>query len=377
MRVAIIGQGYVGTELGKAAQRVGHDVVGIDINYARLESLIDIGYQTSSAFSEISNSDIVVLTVPTPLDENRKPDLSFIEQACDSMNPYLKDGALIINESTSYPGTLRDLISKKLGESRLYASAPERVDPGNLRWTIETTPRLLGALSQEALELAYKFYKTMTDEIVLVSSPEVAEAAKLFENTFRQVNIALVNEFAQIANALKIPTIETIEAAATKPYGFMKFLPGIGVGGHCIPIDPSYLSYKASQVGIRAKFINLANDVNLDMPYYVARKIDEVYSIRGKRVQVAGISYKENVSDIRESPALVLINELRDKGALVTWHDDHVKSYRDEVSQPIHEVNLGIICVGHAATNYSKWLNSGTTIIDVSSTPNTGFAKFL
>ena len=262
MRVAIVGQGYVGTELGLAANRAGHTVFGLDVSESRIAALKDVGYPTSTDYSAISEAEIVVITVPTPLNENREPDLSYIELACERMAPHLKAGTLVVNESTSYPGTLRELIAKILGDIYLYASAPERVDPGNKEWTIEKTPRLLGALSETALKKALEFYKSIAEKVVVVSSPEVAEAAKLFENTFRQVNIALVNEFAQIAEGLGIPTFETLEAANTKPYGFMKFLPGLGVGGHCIPIDPSYLSFKASQVGVEANFINLANQLD-------------------------------------------------------------------------------------------------------------------
>jgi UDP-N-acetyl-D-glucosamine dehydrogenase len=377
MRVAIVGQGYVGTELGLAANRAGHTVFGIDVSESRIAALKDVGYSTSTDYSAISETEIVVITVPTPLNENREPDLSCIELACESMAPRLKAGTLVVNESTSYPGTLRELIAKILGDKYLYASAPERVDPGNKEWTIEKTPRLLGALNEIALNKALEFYKSIAEKVVVVSSPEVAEAAKLFENTFRQVNIALVNEFAQIAEGLGIPTFETLEAANTKPYGFMKFLPGLGVGGHCIPIDPSYLSFKASQVGVEANFINLANQVNLNMPRYLVERLDNEHKLSGRSIQIAGIAYKPNVSDTRESPALALIELLKQKGAKVTWHDEIVKEYSGQKSDPLTSVDLGIICVAHDGANYQPWIQGKTKVIDVSPGPNIGFGKYL
>ena len=294
MRVAIVGQGYVGTAIGTAAKKAGHQVLGIETNEKKIQELTEIGYPVTSEYSKIKDSEVIILAVPTPLNERREPDLSFIESACNSIKPHIQKDTLIINESTSFPGTLRNVIAPILGDQYQYASAPERVDPANEKWDVTNTPRLIGGLTKVATENAKEFYQTISKEIIEVSSPEVAEAAKLFENTFRQVNIALVNEFAQIANALGIPTYETLAAAETKPYGFMKFLPSIGVGGHCIPVDPSYLSYKATQAGIDAKFINLANQVNLGMPEYVANRIESKHGIKNKTIQIAGIAYKPN-----------------------------------------------------------------------------------
>lgn len=377
MRVAIVGQGYVGTALAAAAKNAGHEVLGIEINQNRIDKLNSIGYPVTSDYSKVSDSEIVVLAVPTPLNQNREPDLSFLKTACISLKPHLKNSTLIINESTSYPGTLRNFIAPILGENHLYASAPERVDPGNAKWDISNTPRIIGALTEDAKEKTLNFYRSMTEEVIPVSSPEVAEAAKLFENTFRQVNIALVNEFAQIANALNLPTYETLEAANSKPYGFMKFLPSIGVGGHCIPVDPSYLSFKAAEVGIDAKFINLANQVNLGMPEYVARRLNDEHGLSGKTVQVAGIAYKPNTSDTRESPAITLITLLKSNGAQVSWHDNHVKEFEDQHSEPISKVDIGIICTAHDGVDYSVWKNSDTLVIDVSTATNLGWPKYL
>ena len=380
MRVAIIGQGYVGTAVGVSAHNAGHDVVGIEINPAKVSILQgSLGYQVGSDYQLAAGAQIVVIAVPTPLDEKRQPALSYVESACQSLKSVLTESVLVVNESTSFPGTLRNVIAPILGEAHLYASAPERVDPANEKWGIGNTPRLVAGMNSEATSRALDFYRSFCKEVVEVSTPEVAEAAKLFENTFRQVNIALVNEFAQIADALDISTIETLQAAATKPYGFMPFVPSIGVGGHCIPVDPSYLSYAAEQAGVEASFINLANKVNAGMPEYVAQRIAELLggSVSGKRIQIAGISYKSDVSDTRESPALSLISVLNGMGAEVTWHDEIVGEYGGERSKPLSEVDLGVIATAHSGVDFGPWKNSGVMVIDVSTAANTGWPKFL
>jgi UDP-N-acetyl-D-glucosamine dehydrogenase len=380
VRVAIIGQGYVGTAVGMAAHDAGHEVIGIEIDSKKRALLKDsLKYSVTDDYGIVAGTQIVVIAVPTPLNEQREPDLSFIRAACESLKSKLGESVLIINESTSFPGTLRKVIAPILGEGHMYASAPERVDPANENWGITNTPRLVSGLSPEATSKAMEFYKSFCKQVVEVSSPEVAEAAKLFENTFRQVNIALVNEFAQIADALNISTFETLEAAATKPYGFMSFMPSVGVGGHCIPVDPSYLSFAAEKAGVEAAFINLANNVNAGMPRYVASRIADLLggSVQGKKIQVAGISYKADVSDTRESPALVLIEVLREMGAVVSWHDEIVGEYGGEASKPLAEVNLGVIATAHSVVDYGPWKNSGVMVIDVSTSANTGWPKFL
>ncbi len=378
MRVAIIGQGYVGKALGIAAHSAGHSVVGVEIDESRVAALAGaIGYSVGSDFSSVAGSEVVVVAVPTPLDGNRIPDLSYVESACESVKSYVDVGTLIVNESTSFPGTLRNVIAPILGSDCLYASAPERIDPANEKWGIENTPRLIAGMSSEATSKALEFYRSFCKEVHEVSSPEVAEAAKLFENTFRQVNIALVNEFAQIANVLGISTNETLAAAATKPYGFMPFVPSIGVGGHCIPVDPSYLSYAAELAGVEASFINLANKVNISMPSYIASRIASLLggSVAGRRIQVAGIAYKADVSDTRESPALALISELRRLGAVVSWHDSVVGAWNGESSKALESVDLGVIATAHSGVDYGAW--SDSKVIDVSTAANTGWPKFL
>jgi UDP-N-acetyl-D-glucosamine dehydrogenase len=380
MRVAIIGQGYVGTALGSAASSAGHQVIGIENDPIKLQELSStLGYEVTGDYSKVSSSTILIVAVPTPLDEKREPDLSFVKSACQSLNAVLDSPALIINESTSFPGTLRNVIAPILGSKHLYASAPERIDPANETWGIENTPRLVAGLSEEATTKAIEFYGSFCKEVIPVSSPEVAEAAKLFENTFRQVNIALVNEFAQIADALGISTVETIKAASSKPYGFMPFMPSIGVGGHCIPVDPSYLSFAARQAGVDASFVDLANKVNALMPEYLAARIEKLLGgkLAGKKIQIAGISYKADVSDTRESPALALMAKLRELGADVTWHDERVGACNREKSRRLKAVDLGIIATAHSGVDYSAWKNSLSKVIDLSTASNTGWQKFL
>jgi UDP-N-acetyl-D-glucosamine dehydrogenase len=357
MRVAIIGQGYVGLTIAVDAATAGNQVVGFDVNPALVEQLnagvshiegisnaalagvIGSGaFKASTDASVLDACDVIVIAVPTPLDDDRNPDLSYVHAAADLIAAHVKSPALIVNESTSYPGTLRKEIAARItGVEHLFASSPERVDPGNTQWRTKNTPRLIGGLTPEAVAKAKEFYGSFCDSIIEVSSPEVAEAAKIFENTFRQVNIALVNEFAQIADALGISGREVIAAAATKPYGFMQFNPGPGVGGHCIPVDPSYLAHVANQVGVPATFIKRANEVNLAMPAYVVKRVvaGSGGSIAGKSVVVVGVSYKSNVADTRETPAADVIDLLRAQGATVTWHDEVVGSWRGESSSPL------------------------------------------
>jgi UDP-N-acetyl-D-glucosamine dehydrogenase len=368
MRVAIIGQGYVGLTIAVGAAGAGHTVVGFDVNEglvaplnsgkSHIEGISDSAlagfvsggtYLASTDAAKLNGADVIVIAVPTPLDADRNPDLSFVHAAANLIAENVKSPALIVNESTSYPGTLRNEIAARItGVGHLYASSPERVDPGNTQWGTKNTPRLIGGMTPEATTKAHEFYSTFCDEIIEVSSPEVAEAAKIFENTFRQVNIALVNEFAQIADALGISGREVIEAAATKPYGFMQFNPGPGVGGHCIPVDPSYLAHVANQVGVPATFIKRANEVNLAMPAFVVKQViaGSGGSIKGKNVVVVGVSYKSNVADTRETPAAAVVDLLRQEGAAVTWHDDLVGTWRGESSAPING-DIAVVVTRH------------------------------
>ena len=383
MRVAIMGQGYVGLTISMGAASAGHTIIGFDINDSlvtllnsgkshiegikdsQLTEFISSGnFSASSDPSVLDGCDVIVVAVPTPLDSDRNPDLSFIYAACDLINSHVKMPTLIVNESTSYPGTLRKEIAARITSVKhLFASSPERVDPGNVLWGTRNTPRLIGGLTPVAVTKAREFYASFCDSIIEVSSPEVAEAAKIFENTFRQVNIALVNEFAQISHALGISSREVIEAAATKPYGFMSFSPGPGVGGHCIPVDPSYLAHIANEVGVPATFIKRANEVNLAMPAYIVKRVvaGAGGSIVGKSVVVVGVSYKANVADTRETPAASVIDLLRAQGANVVWHDEVVGSWRGESSSALTVHDIAVLVTKHdgvseAAIRSSKFV---------------------
>jgi UDP-N-acetyl-D-glucosamine dehydrogenase len=353
MKIAIIGLGYVGRSIAQAALGAGHSVVGFETNSDVISALkISGDFKGTTDAALIGDAEVVVIAVPTPLDGARKPDLSAIHAACKTIIEHVMQPVLVINESTSYPGTLRNEIAAAIEEGtglgHLYASSPERVDPGNEKWTQKNTPRLLAGLTPEASALARKFYLTFCDEIIEVSTPEVAEAAKLFENTFRQVNIALVNEFAQISVALDIPTREVLDAAATKPFGFMSFQPGPGVGGHCIPVDPSYLAHVAEGAGVPATFIRYANEVNLGMPSYVVSRVAGNFgSLKGKKVVVIGVAYKANVSDTREAPAALVIEELKNLGADVYWHDPVVKNWNGQSSLDLKGFDVAIVVTKH------------------------------
>ncbi len=390
MKVSIIGQGYVGLTISVFAAD-HHQVVGFDKNQGVVDALnagkshiegvesVDLArhiangrYQATTKASEIAGSDVVVIAVPTPLTKDRKPDLAFVEAACKTIGENIEIPALIINESTSFPGTVRNLIKplveKYSGGSinHLYAVSPERVDPGRTDWNQKNTPRLYAGLTPEASAGVRDFYATFCDNLVEVSSPEVAESAKLFENTFRQVNIALVNEFAQIAHALGISVYETLDAAATKPYGFMKFMPSAGVGGHCIPVDPSYLADTAARVGVPATFIERANEVNLEMAAYVVDRVtaDNGGSLNGKSVQVVGVAYKSNVADVRETPAELVIEELKKAGATVTWSDDLVSSWMGESSTPLGGADIAVVVTLHSVTDATNVLKSAPYVFD-------------
>ena len=372
-KVFIIGQGYVGLTVAKFAA-AKYTVVGFDSNEklvaqlnagkSHIEGISDDdiaglrskgSYSASANGADIADCKIVVIAVPTPLKGDRTPDLRHIESACKTIAQFATEPLLIINESTSYPGTVRNLI-KPLIESlsdkkieHLYAISPERVDPGRTDWDQSNTPRLYAGLTKVAAEKTKEFYSTFCNNLVEVSSPEVAEAAKLFENSFRQVNIALVNELAQISHALGISVRETLDAADTKPYGFMKFSPSAGVGGHCIPVDPSYLAHVAKGLGVPATFIERANLVNLEMPNYIVERVikDNGGSIKGKKVQVIGVSYKPNIADTRETPAEIMIASLNAAGANVSWHDPLVKTWNGGESAPLGGAEIAIVVTKH------------------------------
>jgi UDP-N-acetyl-D-glucosamine dehydrogenase len=377
VKIVIIGQGYVGSALAIAATKAGHDVIGFDINpkvisIMKEENLPLSNYQATNNEADITNQEVYIVAVPTPLDQNNLPDLSYLKQASALIGRAATKGALVINESTSYPGTLREIVIteiEKVNKSQfLFASAPERIDPANTKWSIKNTPRILAGINAQSTTAALDFYKTICDDVTAVSSPEVAESAKLFENTFRQVNIALVNELAQISNKLGISATEVIQAAATKPFGFMKFNPGLGVGGHCIPIDPIYLAQKAEALGAPAKFIRQANSVNEQMPLYVLQRLKELLdgSLKNKKICLVGLSYKADVTDLRQSPSLVLLKELQNSGANVVFHDEFVKDFNDVKSAPLtpNSFDLALVAIRHSNLDVDRVIASAPIIFD-------------
>jgi len=390
MRVAIVGQGYVGLTISASAAE-HFEVVGFDsspnivnqlnqgishiegVESSELGKLIKSGrYRATTQGRDIQGSDIVVIAVPTPLSPDRKPDLSFIDAACKTIGKNLLHSALVINESTSFPGTLRNFIKPRIEKysslnfQHKYAISPERVDPGRTDFNQKNTPRLYSGLTAEASEKTREFYSKFCDNLIEVSSPEVAEAAKLFENTFRQVNIALVNEFAQIAHSIGISVYETLEAANTKPYGFMKFTPSAGVGGHCIPVDPTYLASIAEEHGAPATFIRRANEVNLDMSEYIVSRIvrDNGGNLQGKAVLVIGVAYKPNVADVRETAAELVIQHLRSQGAVVSWHDEVVGYWKGESSAPLNGADVAVVVTKHDSVDEKSILASAPYVFD-------------
>lgn len=356
MRVVVVGQGYVGLPLAIRAAEVGHEVIGHDVNSRRIKTLaagesfvedvsaeriraaLDSGaYRPSESARDCGGFDVAVVTVPTPLHEGT-PDLRYIRESAVTLARYLRPGATVVLESTTYPGTTQELFAPILEEgSGLSAGtdfhlgySPERIDPGNAVWGFQQTPKVVSGVNEASLKAVQDFYAGLVDTTVPVSSPKEAELAKLLENTFRHVNIALVNEIAMFAHHLDIDVWQAVDAASTKPFGFMKFTPGPGVGGHCLPIDPSYLSWRVQrELGQSFRFVELANDINNHMPEYVTRRITDLFnarrrSVNGSRVLLLGLAYKKNTGDARESPALRISQLLLDMGAHVKAADPHV-----------------------------------------------------
>lgn len=348
--VAVIGQGYVGLPLAVHCASTCRRVIGLDSNESRINQLrrgkspikdvedktllriLETGvYEPSSDMGLLKSAQVIVICVPTPLNTDGNPDLSFVLAAVDSIAKYAVDGALIINESTSYPGTLRDVIKSELGKTRpnsrfLFAVAPERIDPGNTDWDLNLTPRIIGGLDEESTKAAIAFYGRFCDRVIEVSSAEVAETAKLLENSFRQVNIALVTELSEFCERIQISAHEVIKAASSKPYGFMPFYPGIGVGGHCIPIDPIYLAWSGYQHGVSFSLIERADSINRNRPIAISRKIVQIPNIRQSRVLIAGLSYKPGIADLRESPSIEILRLLHSQLGNVFWWDPVIES---------------------------------------------------
>ena len=372
MQIAIVGQGYVGLPLAIAAAVAGHNVVGIDTNPNQIALLTkgispigdisdaDIStaistkhYQATDSFQSITTAEIVIVCVPTPLDDSYNPDLSFLESALKSITPHLAPNSLVIIESTVAPGTTRTFVADLLNTAGItfdLAYSPERIDPANTTWNVTNTPKLVAGLTEAATQRASAFYQTFVETVTAGSSLEVIETAKLLENSFRLVNISFINEVAQFCAALKIDVREVIDAAATKPYGFMPFYPGAGVGGHCIPVDPKYLSSKAEEIGVPSRFIDLAHEINLSLPSYFAGVATGILgTLKEKKILIVGVAYKPDVADSRETPADGIITVLRTAGAHVSWHDDLVQEWKNQTSTPLDDsFDLAILINPHS-----------------------------
>jgi len=405
--LVIIGQGYVGLPLAMAAVDAGWTVIGVDnfaakvaqinggsspvedISDAQLQAAISKGaYKATTDYSLVAEASVITICVPTPLDEKREPDLELLRNAATGIAPYVSNETLVVSESTSYPGTLRDIIMpvvnslKPKNSSKVYfASAPERVNPGDPIWNQKNTPRLVGAIDEESQKRALAFYESICDAAVSVSTPEIAEAAKLLENTFRLVNIALVNEFTQICSGSGINIQEVIDAASSKPYGFMPFRPGVGVGGHCIPVDPLYLTWWARQIGGKAEFIESADSINHGMPKFVAdRALGMVdASIKNPKVLILGVAYKPGVADVRETPASELRDYLKMQGADVAWHDPLVHVW--EGSNPVGlewDCDVAILANKQPGMQLEQLITRGIRILDCTNslTGQSGVSSF-
>ena len=391
--LAIIGQGYVGLPLAMAAVDAGWTVIGVDnfeakvaqinsgsspvedISDTQLQAALSKGaYTATTDFSAVSQASVITICVPTPLDDKREPDLTLLRSAATGIAAYVSNETLVVNESTSYPGTLRDIIipivtslKPKESVSVHFASAPERVNPGDPVWNQKNTPRLVGAIDAASQVKALAFYESICDATVSVSTPEVAEAAKLLENTFRLVNIALINEFTQLCAASGINVHKVIDAASSKPYGFMPFRPGVGVGGHCIPVDPLYLTWWARQNGQQADFVESADSINHAMPKYVAERalgmVDA--SIRNPKVLLLGVAYKPGVGDVRETPVSELRDHLMAQGAEVAWADPLVVTW--EGSKPVDlgwECDIAILATKQPGMDIDALIARGIRILD-------------
>ena len=391
--LAIIGQGYVGLPLAMAAVDAGWTVIGIDnfeakvsqinsgkspvedISDTQLQAALASGaFRASTDFSSVSKASVITICVPTPLNEKREPDLSLLQSAAKAIAPFVSNETLVVSESTSYPGTLRDIIipavdllKPKESVNIYFASAPERVNPGDPVWNQKNTPRLVGAVDTTSKIKALAFYESICANVVSVSSPEVAEAAKLLENTFRLVNIALINEFTQMCTSSGINVNDVIDAASSKPYGFMPFRPGVGVGGHCIPVDPLYLTWWARQNGNDAKFVESADFINRKMPSYVARRAIALTdsSITKPRVLILGVAYKTGVGDVRETPVLALRKSLEAQGAEVAWHDPMVPIWEGSKSVDINwNCDVAILATYQPGMQVNKLIEAGIQILD-------------
>jgi UDP-N-acetyl-D-glucosamine dehydrogenase len=398
--VGIIGLGYVGLPLAVAFAQEGCEVVAVDVDARKIEAIeagdsyiedvpsellqeVQDRIHATTRYARLAKADAVLICVPTPLTRNREPDLGPLIDSTRALAEVLQSDQLVVLESTTYPGTTRERVAPLLEESGLAAGrdfhlafSPERVDPGRTDFTLRNTPKVLAGLTEACVERAEAVYGRVCDNLVRVSSPEAAELTKLLENIFRSVNIALVNELAMLTDRMGIDIWEVVDAASTKPYGFMPFSPGPGMGGHCLPVDPFYLSWRAREFDIATEFIELAGKVNQQMPYHCVEKAqralnDVGLSVKGARVAVLGVSYKPGVGDIRESPALKIISLLREMGADVSYHDPHVPSLADfsldsrPLEEAVNDADLTLIVTAHPSVDHELVARRARLVVDL------------
>jgi UDP-N-acetyl-D-glucosamine dehydrogenase len=397
--IAVIGAGYVGMPHAQTFAEAGKRVVLIDILQpvvdainrgeshikdvpsAELKALVDAGAITATTdFSSVRDADAIVIAVPTPLSQQREPDLSYIEAAARDLAPHLRAGHLVVLESTTYPGTTRDVLrpiledgsSLKAGTDFHLAYAPERVDPGRTDYTTRTTPKIVGGVNAASTQAAATLYGSAVDNVHTVSTAEAAELSKLLENIFRSVNIALVNELAQLCDRMDIDVWEVIEAAETKPFGFMSFKPGPGLGGHCIPLDPYYLAWKAREFDFNTRFVELAGEINNNMPYFCRSVISQALnhgaqkSLKGSKILVLGVAYKSDIDDVRESPAEKVIELLANAGSDVAYHDPFVAEFDGMTSVALEpqDYDCVVIVTAHSSIDYADVVRRGKVIVD-------------
>ena len=412
-RIAVIGLGYVGLPLAVVFAKNGFQVTGIDVDASKVDAINrgesyvgDIPSEelarwtvnaqagrrivATTEYAALSDADAAIICVPTPLNKTRDPDVRYLIAAGESVARHLHSGMLIVLESTTYPGTTEELLLPMLqkggsgerlcrvGEDFFLAFSPERIDPGRNDWTVENTPKVVGGVTPACLEVATELYRQAIATVVPVSSPAAAEMTKLLENTFRAVNIALVNEVALMCDKLGLDVWEIIDAAATKPYGFMKFTPGPGVGGHCIPLDPHYLSWKLKTLNYNARFIQLAGEINSDMPRYWVEKVQDVLNdvekpVKNSRILVLGVAYKKDIDDVRESPALDIIALLNEKGADIHYHDPYVPEFsyngvsffsESDLGAALNESDCVVIVTDHSAYDWGEIRKQAALLVD-------------
>jgi UDP-N-acetyl-D-glucosamine dehydrogenase len=399
MKIGIVGLGYVGLPLAVAFAEAGHEVVGLDTDSRKVEGLSagrshieDVPDSTlaplgqllraTTAYSDLASCEAVVICVPTPLTGSREPDLTYLLDSASALSQVLQPEQLVVLESTTYPGTTRERLVPILEESGLSAGrdfhvafSPERIDPGRTDHTVKTTPKLVGGLTPACTERARELYALICDEVVVLSGPEAAELSKLLENIFRSVNIALVNELAQLCDRLGIDIWEVVDAASTKPFGFMRFEPGPGMGGHCLPVDPFYLAFKAREHDFYPEFIELAGKVNQTQPVFCVERIERALNdaakpVRGSKILILGVSYKAGIGDIRESPSLKIAKRLIELGGEVSYHDPHVTSLPDlglesvELGEAFDGIDVAAIVTAHPSVDYEDVVASAPLVVD-------------